>query len=113
MEKELIEFQEFLEIEKKLDIRIGIISDAERVLKSKKLLKLSVMFNLNEPNKVVVTNIGDKIEPNELIGKKVPFILNLKPVTMMGITSEAMIIIGTSPSGEYEFENYNAGTKLI
>jgi tRNA-binding EMAP/Myf-like protein len=71
------------------------------------------MFTWGEPNKIVVTNIGDKIEPIELVGKKVPFIMNLKPVTMMGIVSEAMIVVGTSPTGDLEFERYSAGSKLL
>jgi len=118
MEKEQIEFEEFLAIEKKLEIMIGLIEAVERVPKSKKLLKLSVMFGPEFGTngcitRTAVTNIGDKVEPEILLGKKVPFITNLKPVTMMGIVSEAMIVVGTSPTGELEFERYSAGSKLL
>lgn len=113
--KEQIEFSEFLEIENKLDIRIGQIAEAERVPKSDKLLKLTVIFGSEDSEiKTVVTNIGSTFEPDNLLGVNLPFIVNLKPTKMMGIVSEAMIMIGTnSKNGVMELENYSIGTKII
>jgi methionyl-tRNA synthetase len=113
--KEQIEFSEFLEIEKKLDIRIGQIAEAERVPKSDKLLKLTVIFGSKDSDiKTVVTNIGSTFEPDELLGSNVPFIVNLKPTKMMGIVSEAMIIIGSNVKNDgMELEDYSIGTKII
>jgi methionyl-tRNA synthetase len=114
--KEQIEFSEFLEIEKKLDIRIGQILAAERVPKSKKLLKLIVIFGRDfSYKKTVVTNIGSTVEPNDLIGLTMPFIVNLKPVEMMGITSEAMIVVGTSLEDEMQLglDYLSIGSKLL
>lgn len=118
--KEQIDFSQFLEIESKLDIRIGQIVAAERVPKSDKLLKLSVIFGIEEEDeRTVVTNIGSQFEPDDLLALTFPFIVNLKPSKMMGITSEAMIIIGKTilgdANGEYEQLRLDQpiGAKLI
>ena len=111
--KDEIEFSEFLEIEKKLDIRIGKVIAAERVPKSDKLLKLTVIFGINEGDeKTVVTNLGANFHPDEFIGLQIPFIMNLKPFKMMGITSEAMIVVGNA-NGSIQLDNYSVGAKLI
>src|ERR1035437_7314449 len=90
--KEEITFDQFLEIEKKLDIRIGTIITVERIPKSNKLLKLRVSFG--DGLRTIVTNIGDRFTDPEITLKDVqmPFILNLKPVSMMGVISEGMIL---------------------
>jgi methionyl-tRNA synthetase len=114
--KEQIEFSEFLEIEKKLDIRIGQVVAVERIPKSDKLLKLSVLFGLNEEDKkTVVTNIGATVEPFDLIGLTMPFIVNLKPSKMMGVTSEAMIVVGTGTEGQMQLglDYFGIGTKIL
>ncbi len=115
--KEQIEFTEFLEIEKKLDIRIGEITAAERVPKSDKLLKLTVSFGPNEwvegSVKTVVTNIGSNFEPETLVGALCPFIVNLKPSKMMGIISEAMIMVGTADTGDLEVLSQSVGVDSL
>jgi len=115
--KDKIPFSEFLEIEKKLDIRIGKIIHAERVPKSSKLLKLTVIFGVNEEDqKTVVTNIGSTHEPEFLFDLTMPFIVNLEPVTMMGIVSEAMIVVGTNDDAEKPrvgLDYFSVGSKLI
>ena len=115
--KDKIPFSEFLEIEKKLDIRIGKIVHAERIPKSSKLLKLTVIFGANEEDqKTVVTNIGSTHEPEFLFDLTMPFIVNLEPVTMMGIVSEAMIVVGTNDDAEKPqvgLDYFSIGSKLI
>ena len=99
--KELIEFNEFLEISKKLEIKTGQITHFENVPKSEKLLKLTVDFGEENP-RTVVTNIkpllatitGELSKRGGLIGLKMLFVTNLKPVKMMGIESTAMIMPG-------------------
>lgn len=114
MNKEKITYDEFLEIEKKLEIRIGQIVDVERIPKSKKLLKLTVIFGPNkEDEKTVVTNLGEKFEPEDIVGIWCPFIMNLVPSKMMGVESEAMIMVGERPEGQIELEDYSMGTKLL
>lgn len=110
--KDQIEFSEFLSMEKKLDIRMGLIVAVSPVPKSSKLLELLVDFGAEK--RTVVTNIGDKIEDQfSLIGVILPFIMNLKPVTMMGIESTAMIMLGESSDGKIEFNNFTLGSKLL
>ena len=111
--KDQIEFSEFLEIEKKLDIRIGQVLDAERVPKSNKLLKLTVNFNFpDEELKTVVTNLGGEFEPEHFEGYKFPFIVNLKPSKMMGIVSEAMIMVAKNQD-IIELDDFSAGSILL
>ena len=111
--KELIEFAEFLELEKKLEIRFGTIKTVERVPKSTKLLKLTVSFG-SGVTKTVVTNIGDKISiPETLLDVTLPFIMNLKPSKIMGITSEAMIMVAENTEGGIEFQRFSDGAKLL
>ena len=114
--KDKIPFSEFLEIEKKLDIRIGQIVAAERVPKSDKLLKLSVKFDVESDELItVVTNIGATRVPESLIDLTMPFVVNLEPVTMMGVTSEAMIVAGISLEGQMQvgLDYFSIGSKLI
>lgn len=93
--KDQIGFEEFLEIEKKLEIKWGRICNAERVPKSTKMLKLEVLFSAGTENpetRTVMTNIGDKVEPESLMWLTFPFVTNLKPVKIMGVESTAMIM---------------------
>lgn len=95
--KEQIEFSEFLELEKKLEIKVGFITDAEEVPKSSKLLKLTVQFGDGD-TRTVVTNIKPQLGEQwkeKICPKSFMFITNLKPVVMMGIESTAMIMPGS------------------
>lgn len=110
--KNLIEFSEFLEIEKKLEIKIGKVTNVEDVPKSNKLIKLTVNFGTE--TRTVVTNIKPLLsDPQSLVSMIFPFITNLKPVTMMGIESTAMIMPGEIEKGDMITVNGNPGTKLF
>jgi methionyl-tRNA synthetase len=111
--KTRISFTEFTEIESKLEVRAGLIVEAERVPKTDKLLKLKVNFGDDSGVKTVVTNLGEKLEPESFVGIRTLFITNLEPVTMRGILSEAMIMPGTNLAGEFEFDSYTPGTQLL
>jgi methionyl-tRNA synthetase len=91
--KDQITFEEFLELEKKLDIRMGDVLACERIPESKKLLKLTVAFDpsTNDITKTVVTNLGNKFAPEAFVTTRLPFIVNLAPSTICGVVSEAMI----------------------
>lgn len=109
--KEKIEFSEFLEIEKKLEIMVGTITLVEEVPKSK-LLKLSVKFG--EDTRIVATNIKEHlIDPKSLEGKEFLFITNLKPATMKGIESTAMILPGEIEKGNMITISGVSGTKVL
>ena len=84
--KPQIEYDDFM----KLEIRIVKILEAEKVIKSNKLLQLKV--NIGGEERSVIAGVGKDYKPEELIGKKVPMLINLKPRKVMGIESQAMIL---------------------
>ena len=75
----------------KVVIRIGQVVQAERIKKSKKLLQLTVDFNEMSP-RIVISGIGLSFTPEQLVGQKFAFVTNLKPASIMGIESHAMIL---------------------
>ncbi len=81
----------------KVDLRVGLVLHAEKVAKSKKLLRLEVDIGLEK--RQVLSGIGLEIAPEELIGKKVVIIANLKPITMMGLESSGMLLSIVDGSG--------------
>lgn len=84
--KPQIEFDDF----SKVDIRIAKVVACEKVEKSKKLLKLTV--KIGDEQRTVVSGISNYYSSEELIGKKLAMIVNLKPVKLCGIESQGMII---------------------
>lgn len=111
--KEQIEFSEFLEIEKKLEIRMGTITSVEKMEKSDKMLKLTVDFGTE--TRVVMTNIGNRIGQTNIVDCQMPFIMNLKPAMIMGVESAAMIMVAENSDGELEIRRagYSNGAKLL
>ncbi|MEM1957733.1 MAG: methionine--tRNA ligase [Archaeoglobaceae archaeon] len=85
-EKPEISIEEF----KKIDIRIAKIVKAERIPKSKKLLKLTL--DLGNEKKQVVAGIAENHNPEELVGKLVAVVCNLKPAKIMGVESQGMVL---------------------
>ncbi|MEM0088967.1 MAG: methionine--tRNA ligase [Archaeoglobaceae archaeon] len=85
-EKPEISIEEF----KKIDIRIAKIVKAERIPKSKKLLKLTL--DLGNEKRQVVAGIAENHNPEELIGKLVAVVCNLKPAKIMGVESQGMVL---------------------
>ncbi len=83
---------------KKIDLRVGLIKEAERVPKSKKLLR--IMVDLGEEElRQVVAGIGQAYEPEALIGKRLMVVANLAPVKLMGVESRGMLL-AAGPGGE-------------
>ena len=74
----------------KVDLRVGKILAAERVEKSKKLLKLQV--DLGTEVRQVVAGIATRFAPEEVVGKAVVVVANLKPAKLMGIESRGMLL---------------------
>lgn len=81
----------------KLDIRIGTITEAERVPKSDKLLKLRVDDGMG--GRQILSGIAKHFTPDELIGKQVTFLANLAPRKMMGHESQGMILMAEDADG--------------
>ncbi|NID08867.1 methionine--tRNA ligase [Fibrivirga algicola] len=91
--KEEITYDDFA----KLDIRIGTITEAERVPKSDKLLKLQVEDGMG--GRQILSGIAKHFTPEELIGKQVTFLANLAPRKMMGHVSQGMILMAEDADG--------------
>ena len=83
---DLITFDEFM----KLDLRVAKVLEAGRVEGTDKLLKLKVDIGTEE--RQVVAGVADAYAPEELIGRKVIFVANLKPAKIRGVKSEGMIL---------------------
>lgn len=81
----------------KMDIRIGKILKAERVEKSKKLLKLQVDTGLDV--RTVMSGIAEHFTPEEVIGKQVTILVNLAPRKIMGVESQGMILMASDKDG--------------
>ncbi len=84
--KELIGIEDFL----KLDLRLAKVLEAERVEGSEKLLKLRL--SLGDEERTVVAGIAKFYSPEELVGKKILMLANLKPRKIFGIESQGMIL---------------------
>jgi methionyl-tRNA synthetase len=89
---ERISIEDFMKVE----LRTAKVLTAERVEKSKKLLKLSV--DVGSEQRTLVAGIAEAYEPEALIGKTVVIVFNLKPAKLMGIESNGMVL-AASPDG--------------
>ena len=105
----LIGIEEF----QKVQLKVAKILEAERVPKSSKLLKLQV--DLGAEQRQIVAGIGKKYVPEELVGKTIVVVANLKPAKLMGIESQGMVLA----AGENEMlgllgvsEDLPPGTKI-
>jgi len=95
--KEDIGFDDFT----KLDIRVGTILEAEKVAKTKKLLKLKVDTGIDQ--RTVVSGIAEFYQPQDIIGKKVSILVNLAPKKLKGIESQGMILMAENADGTLGF----------
>ncbi len=82
----------------KLDIRIGKVLAAEKMEKSKKLLKLTVDTGIDQ--RTILSGIAEHFSPEEMVGKQVSLIANLAPRKMMGIESQGMILMAEDLNGK-------------
>jgi len=98
-QKEVATFEDF----SKLDLRVGTILTAEKKAKTKKLMVLTVDTGLDQ--RTIVSGIAEHYKPEELIGRKVSVVVNLKPITLKGTLSEGMILMTEDPSGKLTFVN--------
>ena len=89
---ERISIEDFMKVE----LRTAKVLTAERVEKSKKLLKLSV--DVGTEQRTLVAGIAEAYEPEALVGKTVVIVFNLKPAKLMGIESNGMVL-AASPDG--------------
>ncbi|ROR03315.1 methionine--tRNA ligase [Desulfosoma caldarium] len=88
----LIGIEEF----QRLDLRVGVVLAAQRIPKSKKLVQLTVDTG---EKRQVVAGIGEHYAVDELVGKTVILVANLKPARLMGVESQGMILAAHDPKG--------------
>ncbi|MFO7154809.1 MAG: methionine--tRNA ligase [Caldicoprobacter oshimai] len=96
-EKEQADSQITIEDFAKLDLRVAKVISAERVEKSNKLLKLTL--EVGKERRQVVSGIAKYYTPEQLVGRAVILVANLKPAKLMGIVSEGMILAATDDKG--------------
>jgi len=82
----------------KFRMRVGLVKNAERIPRTRKLIKLSVDFG--DESRIVVAGIGDQYQPEDLMGKKMIFVVNLKPKNIAGVESQAMLIVAEEADGK-------------
>lgn len=95
--KSVIDFEDF----GKIDLRIGTIIAAEKVAKTKKLLKLTINTGIDV--RTVVSGIAEYYEPENIIGQKVTILVNLASRNLKGIDSQGMILMAENNDGELSF----------
>jgi len=96
-QKETINFDDFT----KLDIRIGTILEAEKIPKTKKLLKLKVDVGIDI--RTIVSGIAESFDPKNIIGQKVSVLVNLAPRKLRGVESQGMILMSDTVDGKLTF----------
>ncbi len=108
--KENINYESFAT----MDIRTGTILTAEKVAKTKKLLKLTIDTGIDQ--RTVVSGIAEYYEPEAIIGQKVSILVNLEPRDIKGITSQGMILMAENSEGKLSFvspvEDFNNGSVI-
>ncbi len=93
-QKETVSFDDF----QKMDIRVSTILAAEKVAKTKKLLKLTVDTGIDK--REIVSGIAEHYSPEELVGKQVLVLVNLAPRELKGIESRGMILMAEDATGK-------------
>lgn len=92
--KSTVEFDDF----EKLDVRVGLVKDCQKVKKSNKLLQFTIDDGTGT-DRTILSGIAKYYEPADLIGKQVLFVANFAPRKMMGIESQGMILSAVDHDG--------------
>lgn len=95
--KSVISYDDFI----KMDIRTGVIESAEKLPKTKKLLKLSV--DLGFEKRTIVSGIAEHFSPEEIIGQRVIVLANLAPRALAGVESQGMILMAEDGAKKLHF----------
>ncbi len=96
-QKDEVEFDDF----GKMDIRTATVLEAVKVPKSDKLLKLTIDTGIDK--RVIVSGIAKFYTPEEMVGKQICILANLKPRTIFGIESKGMILMARQGDGTMKF----------
>jgi methionine--tRNA ligase beta chain len=100
---------------KKLDIRIGEVEEAEQIPDSRNLIKLVVDFVFEK--RQCVAGLLNYYEPEELVGKKFAFVVNMQRRKLMGVESQCMILAAEDNTGTVALicpeKEIAAGSKVL
>ena len=96
-QKEECSFEDF----EKMDIRTATVLEAERVPKTDKLLKLTIDTGIDK--RVIVSGIAEYYRPEDMLGKQICILANLKPRSIRGIESHGMILMAKQGDGTMRF----------
>ena len=96
-QKEECGFEDF----EKMDIRTATVLEAERVPKTDKLLKLTIDTGIDK--RVIVSGIAESYAPEDMVGKQICILANLKPRVIKGIESKGMILMARQSDGKMRF----------
>ncbi len=98
----------------KIDVRIGKILECEPVKKAKKLLVSKV--KVGNQVRQIVSGIAEYYTPEEMVGKQVLVVINLKPVKLRGVLSEGMLLCGEDEEGKLSlatlYDDMNSGCEV-
>ena len=103
-QKDSVTFDAF----QKMDIRVSTILTAEKVAKTKKLLKLTVDTGIDQ--REIVSGIAEHFTPEELIGRQVLVLVNLEPRELKGTLSRGMILMAEDADGKLRLLGPDAKT---
>ena len=104
-DQKLISFDDFMNV----DLRVAQIHEAERIKKSKKLVKLQVSLGEELGRRQIVAGIAEHYEPEQLIGRKIVIVANLAPAKLMGETSEGMLLAASAEGSGLELVSPGQG----
>ena len=93
--EELLDYEQFM----KTKLRVATIEAAEAVPKSKKLLRLQVNLGPQLGTRQLVAGIAQYYAPENLIGKRIVVVANLKPAKLMGVESQGMLLAASTEDG--------------
>lgn len=96
-QKPSVSYDEFT----RMDMRVGTILEAEKVAKTKKLMKLTIDTGIDK--RTVVSGIAEFFEPEQITGKQVCILVNLEPREIKGIISHGMILMSENADGSLRF----------
>lgn len=92
--EELYDVEEFW----KFKMRVGLVRKAEKIPRTRKLIRLEVDFG--DEMRTVVAGIGDQYSPEDLVDKRMIFVTNLKPKNIGGVESQAMLVVAEDEEGK-------------
>lgn len=94
LKEELLDLSDFM----KIKLRTAVVLEAERVPKSKKLLRL--MVDTGEDRRQIIAGIAEHYSPEEMVGRTIVVVVNLKPARLMGQESNGMLLAANSTDGK-------------